>query len=100
MQDQPEKALDRRARRTRKQLKEALFALVLEKGYDGVTIEDITERADLGRTTFYLHYRDKEELLLESIDSISEELMEQIAPVRTAMGENDLFLSENRTDRP
>lgn len=75
---------DRRKQRTRRQLKEALFSLILEKGYDAVTIEDITERADLGRTTFYLHYRDKEELLLESIDSISEELMAQIAPIPPA----------------
>jgi len=45
-----------------------------------VTIEDITERADLGRTTFYLHYHDKEELLLESIDSTANELLERILP--------------------
>lgn len=72
---------DRRTGRTRRLLKEALFALIIEKGYEAVTIEDITERADLGRTTFYLHYHDKEELLLESIDTISEELMAQIAPI-------------------
>jgi AcrR family transcriptional regulator len=69
------KSIDRRARRTRRFLKEALFALILEKGYDAVTIEDITQRADLGRTTFYLHYRDKEELLLESIDAIAADLI-------------------------
>ncbi len=76
---------DRRISRTRRQLKEALFALIIEKGYDAVTIEDITTRADLGRTTFYLHYRDKEELLLELIDTISDELMEQVAPIRAAI---------------
>jgi len=69
---------DRRSRRTRRCLKEALFSLVLEKGYDAVTIEDITNRADLGRTTFYLHYRDKDELLLESIDSIASDLIERL----------------------
>lgn len=72
--------LDRRSHRTRRHLKEALFALILEKGYDAVKIEDITERADIGRTTFYLHYRDKEELLLESIDSITEELLARLPP--------------------
>jgi AcrR family transcriptional regulator len=72
---------DRRTSRTRRQLKEALFSLVLEKGYDAVTVEDITARADLGRTTFYLHYHDKEELLLESIELVSDELMAQIAPI-------------------
>ncbi len=74
------KQLDRRTRRTRRMLKEALFALILEKGYDAVTIEDITERADLGRTTFYLHYKDKEDLLVESIDSIAADLIARLPP--------------------
>jgi AcrR family transcriptional regulator len=74
-----QKKEDRRTSRTRRLLKDALFALILEQGYDAVTIEDITERADLGRTTFYLHYRDKEQLFLESIDAIAEDLVEQIA---------------------
>jgi AcrR family transcriptional regulator len=74
------RTIDRRTRRTRRQLKEALFALILEKGYDAVTIEDITRRADLGRTTFYLHYRDKEELLLESIDAIAADLIQRLPP--------------------
>lgn len=69
---------DRRKARTRRLLREALFALMLEKGYETITIEDITERADIGRTTFYLHYKDKEELLLESIEAIALELKEQI----------------------
>jgi AcrR family transcriptional regulator len=54
------------------------MTLILKKGYDAVTIEDITGYADLGRTTFYLHYKDKEELLLESIDAIADELKAQI----------------------
>jgi AcrR family transcriptional regulator len=89
MQDE-EKNIDRRARRTRRQLKEALFALILEKGYDAVKIEDITERADLGRTTFYLHYHDKEELLLESIESIAEDLFARMpTPLIKAEENND-----------
>ncbi len=74
------KTPDRRARRTRRQLKEALFALILEKGYDAVTIEDITDRADLGRTTFYLHYKDKEDLLIESIETIANDLIALLPP--------------------
>jgi AcrR family transcriptional regulator len=74
----PTNRTDRRTNRTRRQLREALTALILEKGYDGVKVEDITNRADLGRTTFYLHYKDKEELLLEAIDTVAEELKEQI----------------------
>jgi len=74
-----ERKTDRRIDRTRRQLKDALFSLILEKGYDGVTIEDITERAELGRTTFYLHYKDKAGLLLESIDAIADDLLSQAA---------------------
>ena len=73
-----DKKTDRRISRTCRQLKGALMSLVLEKGYDAITVEDITERADLGRTTFYLHYKDKEELLLETIDAIADELIAEI----------------------
>ncbi len=76
-----EKHLDRRVRRTRKALQEALIGLILEKGFDSVTIEEITDRADLGRTTFYLHFEDKEDLLMQAIDSISEDFIEQHSAV-------------------
>lgn len=69
---------DRRVSRTRRQLRDALMALILERGYNAVKVEDITDRADLGRTTFYLHYRDKEELLIESLETIAEELKSQV----------------------
>jgi AcrR family transcriptional regulator len=69
---------DRRVSRTKRLLREALMSLVLEKGFEAVTVEDITERADLGRTTFYLHYKDKEELLLESIETTIDDLKERI----------------------
>ena len=71
---------DRRVLRTRKQLSEALMSLILEKGYDAVTIEEITERADLGRTTFYLHFKDKEELLFKSLQAVYDDLVSQIEP--------------------
>jgi AcrR family transcriptional regulator len=73
-----EKKTDRRINRTRRQLREALLALVLEKGFESVTIEEITDRADLGRTTFYLHYHDKEELLIESLGEMVTDLRNQI----------------------
>lgn len=69
---------DRRKNRTRRQLREALFGLMLEQPYESITIEDITRRADLGRTTFYLHFKDKEDLLLESIEAVAFELKEKI----------------------
>ena len=66
--------LDRRIQRTRPLLQEALFQLIIERGYERITIADITERANLGRTTFYLHYRDKEDLLQESIKTLLHDL--------------------------
>jgi AcrR family transcriptional regulator len=59
---------DRRRRQTRKQLIEAAVQLVLEKGYEAVTIQDITDRADLGRGTFYIHFKDKEEAVWSAIE--------------------------------
>lgn len=57
--------LDRRVQRTRDLLRRTLIQLIREKGYDSITIQDITDRANLGRTTFYLHYQTKDELLLD-----------------------------------
>jgi AcrR family transcriptional regulator len=60
-----EEKADRRVQRTRDLLRRALMQLIVEKGYDAITIQDITGRANLGRTTFYLHYQSKDDLLLD-----------------------------------
>lgn len=73
--------MDRRVRRTRKLLGNALLALVQEKKFEQITIQDITDRADLNRATFYLHYGSKEELLANSLESYFDALVEQIAPL-------------------
>jgi len=52
-----------------------------EQDYNAITVEEITARADLGRTTFYLHYRDKEDLLLEELADLVHELTQQIARI-------------------
>lgn len=70
---------DRRVNRTRSNLRNALFALILEKGYEAVTIEDITRRADVGRTTFYLHFKDKEDLLIESLDATIDDFIQRVS---------------------
>lgn len=54
---------DRRIRRTQKLLKESLVSLMSEKAFKDITIKDITDRADLNRGTFYLHYSDTYGLL-------------------------------------
>jgi AcrR family transcriptional regulator len=58
---------DRRSRRTRRTLMDALVALMLEKRYDSITVQEIIDRANVGRSTFYAHYQDKEDLLQSSI---------------------------------
>jgi AcrR family transcriptional regulator len=50
--------VDRRILRTRQALRYALLSLIKEKGFDAISVEEITEKANLGRATFYLHYRD------------------------------------------
>lgn len=60
-----EKDPDRRIQRTRQALREALLNLITEKGYEAVSVQDIAERANIGRATFYLHYADKETLIVE-----------------------------------
>lgn len=66
---------DRRILRTRGLLHEALTALVHEKGYDAVSVRDILERANVGRSTFYMHFGSKDELLASAI-------RETLLPVR------------------
>ncbi|WP_341280909.1 TetR/AcrR family transcriptional regulator [Paenibacillus sp. FSL H8-0537] len=60
-----EDQLDRRTRRTRQAIKAAFVSLILERGYEAVTILDVAKRADYNRGTFYKHFVGKEELLQE-----------------------------------
>lgn len=64
---------DRRAQRTREQLQKALIELIGERGYDAITIQDIVDRANVGRTTFYLHYNSKDELFMNCHETIIRE---------------------------
>ncbi|HVO41987.1 MAG TPA: TetR/AcrR family transcriptional regulator [Aggregatilineales bacterium] len=80
MSESEDKKLDRRVIRTRALLRDALTALILEKGYDAVTVQDIVDRANLGRATFYLHYRDKEDLLITSLKETFDGLVSALDP--------------------
>jgi AcrR family transcriptional regulator len=98
-------APDRRVRRTRKLLHDAFISLVIEKGYEKTTIQDILDRADVGRSTFYVHYRDKEALLTANFDAMREQLereLDQIAatgPVDVALPAALLFEHAYRNQR-
>src|SRR5712692_1608814 len=72
------KRVDPRVVRTQQMLRNALTALILEKGYDAVSIQDIADKAGLRRATFYLHYKDKEELLLRTLHETFEELKQHM----------------------
>jgi len=72
---------DRRIQRTRRLLRDALFTLIVERGYEMITVEEITERANVGRATFYAHYKDKEDLLLSSLEEIFYETAATIGPI-------------------
>lgn len=68
------KRIDRRVERTRQLLRDALVSLILEKGYQKITVQDIIDRANVGRSTFYSHYQDKEDLLFSGFDELAFDL--------------------------
>ena len=61
---------DRRVARTQKLLRDALHSLIRERDYDSIAVKEILERANVGRSAFYEHFRDKDELLASSIYDI------------------------------
>jgi AcrR family transcriptional regulator len=74
---------ERRKQRTRAALQQAAIELILEKGFDAVQIQDITDRADLGRGTFYVHYDSKEDILWQTLheeyEALNREIIQQYA---------------------
>ncbi len=81
----PKSRQDRRVVRTQQSLHEALIELVLEKGYEAVSVGDIVARANVGRSTFYAHHGGKESLLVSGIQHLRGVLL-QAAQERTAGG--------------
>ncbi|MEG0774306.1 TetR/AcrR family transcriptional regulator [Clostridium sp.] len=67
---------DRRTIRTKKMIRNALSQLIEEKGFNDISITDLTTRADINRGTFYLHYSDKFDLLEKVENEVLEELNE------------------------
>jgi AcrR family transcriptional regulator len=70
---------DARVRRTRLQLGTALLNLIIEKPINDVTVQDILDRSGVGRSTFYLHYRDKDDLLVSQLETFLETISNSLS---------------------
>ena len=68
------KKIDARVRRTRDALGDALVALMQEKPFDSITVQDVLDRAQVGRSTFYSHFSDKDDLLMSDADEFFESI--------------------------
>ena len=75
-----EQKMDRRVQRTRQLIRDALIELMMEKRYEKITIQDIINRANIGRATFYNHYRDKDDLLLRGVAELNNHDAEPLRP--------------------
>lgn len=67
---------DRRSQRTRQAIEDAFLELMMEKGYEAVSIKDIIDRANVGRSTFYVHFADKNDLFASQLDMMLEMLIQ------------------------
>src|SRR5512143_953809 len=83
--------MDRRVARTLARIREAHLSLIVEKGYDAVTVEDICQRADVGRSTFYAHFTSKEDLHRRGLESLRRELEDAQASARAVSGPESSF---------
>ena len=77
------KKTDARVQRTRDALGDALIALMQEKPFDTITVQDVLDRAHVSRSTFYMHYSDKDDLLM----SDAEEFFEALSMALSAHGD-------------
>jgi AcrR family transcriptional regulator len=68
--------IDRRVARTRGMLHQALRSLILEKGYEAISVEDICDRANVGRSTFYAHFTSKDDLKRSGLLHLRQELLD------------------------
>lgn len=79
---------DRRTQKTRTALQEALISLMFEKSYEAILIQEILDRANVGRSTFYTHFSDKDELLVEGLQGLKELLRNAQIATPTSSNEN------------
>ncbi|MCM3115287.1 TetR/AcrR family transcriptional regulator [Neobacillus sp. MER 74] len=90
-----EKPTDKRIVRTKRLIRDALTELMEEKGFEGITVRDLTQKAEINRGTFYLHYHDKYDLLEQS----EAEILTEIQKIAQKINPLD-FMNFNRADEP
>jgi len=73
---------DRRILKTKSEIKQALTELMEEKRFEAITVRDLTERANINRGTFYLHYLDKYDLLEKCEDEVIKNILENVRDVQ------------------
>jgi AcrR family transcriptional regulator len=83
------KVMDRRAARTRAMLQKAHVALIMEKGYEALTIQDICDAANVGRSTFYAHYTSKDDLRRSSFEHLRKLLVDRQKDALAARDSHD-----------
>ena len=88
---------DRRVQRTRASLHQALIALLLEQPYDSITVQQILDRANVGRSTFYTHFQDKDELLVHGVRGLQATLAAAQQRGRSPRGGAENIIAFSRT---
>src|SRR3989304_1064215 len=94
----PKKTTDRRVARSRTTLQHALKSLILKKGYEAITIKDICEEANVGRSTFYAHYTSKDDLRRSGFENLRRLLVDRQRDALATPGDiRDRSLGFSRT---
>ena len=94
------RATDRRVQRTRQLLQDALISMMIEKGYEATTVQDIIDRANVGRATFYAHFADKETLLTSRLEDLRSFLSERERQAQGSLGFSLAMLEHARDHLP
>jgi AcrR family transcriptional regulator len=88
--------VDRRVRRTRQALHKALISLALEKKYDSITVQEVLDRADVGRSTFYTHFQNMDEVLISGPEELRGMLSSAIEQQRKSAKRHESVIAFSR----
>lgn len=86
-----EKKVDRRVIKTRRQLKKGLAALMKEKSVNQITVKELVEEVDINRSTFYLHFKDIQDLLREIEENMEAQIKRAIEEHPIVSGNENTF---------